>query len=135
MNKRSNGAEAVCPMKRKTGAYGFIMFLALAMTAQAGEIAGKWVVTAENVDIEMDFKVDGNTLTGAIYNPFSGEMKLREGKVKGDNFSFIAIRKIGQNEMRILWKGVLDGDVIRFTRVFPGGKATQLIGLRPKGRD
>jgi hypothetical protein len=119
-------------MKGKMCASGIILFLAWAMTAMAGEIAGKWVVTAENVDIEMDFKVEGNTLTGTVYNPFSGAMKLREGKVNGDNFSFIVIRKLGQNETRIVWKGLLDGEVIRFTRVFPGGKTTQLIGMRPK---
>jgi hypothetical protein len=119
-------------MKSTMGAYGFIMFLALAMTATAGEISGKWVVTAENVDIEMDLKVDGNTLTGTVYNPFSGDMKLREGKVNGNSFSFIVVRKLGGNETRIVWKGLLDGEIIRFTRVFPGGKTTQLIGMRPK---
>jgi hypothetical protein len=120
------------PMKNKMGFVGVFIFLALVVAAQAGDISGKWVVTAENVDIEMVFKVDGNTLTGTIYNPLSGETKIKEGKIDGDNFSFIAVRKLGQNETRIFWKGLLDGDVIRFTRVFPGGGTTQIIGMRPK---
>ena len=119
-------------MKNTMGFLGVLIFLALAGVATAGDISGKWIVTAENVDIEMVFNVDGNALTGTIYNPLSGETKIKEGKIDGDNFSFIAIRKFGQNETRILWKGLLDGDVIKFTRVFPGGGTTQIIGMRPK---
>jgi hypothetical protein len=119
-------------MKSKLNIYAIVALLALAVTAAAADISGKWIVTVDNVDVEMVFKPDGNTLTGTIYNPLSGETKIKEGKIDGDKFSFIAIRKLGRNDTRIVWKGLLDGDVIRLTRVFPGGGTTQVIGLRPK---
>jgi hypothetical protein len=119
-------------VKIKIGLVGVIMFLALVGVATAGDISGKWIVTVDNVDVEMNFKVDGNTLKGTVYNPLGGESKIQEGKIDGNNFSFIVTPKIAPNNMRFLWKGVLDGDVIRLTRVIPGGRTTQVVGLRQK---
>jgi hypothetical protein len=81
----------------------------------------------------MDFKVNGSTLTGTLNNPLGeGPTKIKEGKIDGNNFSFVVTPKIAPNNMRFVWKGVLDGDVIRLTRVIPGGRVTQVVGLRPK---
>jgi hypothetical protein len=119
-------------MKCKIGFLGIFIFLVLVAAAQAGDISGKWIVTVDNVDVEMDFKVNGSTLTGTVNNPLGGESKIKEGKIDGNNFSFIVTPKIAPKNMRFLWKGVLDGDVLRLTRVLPGGRTTQVVGLRPK---
>jgi hypothetical protein len=120
-------------MKNKIGFLSIFIFLTLAVAAKAGDISGKWIVTVDNVDVEMVFKVDGSILTGTVYNPLSGETKIKEGKIDGDKFSFIVTPKIaGQNDMRILWRGVVEGDVLRLTRVIAGGRTTQVVGMRPK---
>ena len=119
-------------MKSKIGLLGILIFLVLVVAAKAGDISGKWIVMVDNVDVEMDFRVNGSTLTGTVNNPLGGESKIKEGKIDGNNFSFIVTPKIAPNNMRFLWKGVLDGDVIRLTRVIPGGRMTQAVGLRPK---
>ncbi len=119
-------------MKNKMNFVWVFAFLALVGTAKAGDISGKWIVTAENADVEMIFKVDGATLTGTVYNPLWGEMKIKEGKIDGNNFSFIVVRKVNQNDTRIFWKGTVDGDVMRVNRVIGGVGSTQLIGMRPK---
>ncbi len=120
-------------MKIKIGLLGCLIFLLLAVAATAGDRSGKWIVTVDNVDVEMEFKVNGSTLTGTVNNPLGeGPNKIKEGKIDGNNFSFIVAPKIAPNHMRFLWKGVLDGDVLRLTRVIPGGRVTQVVGLRPK---
>jgi hypothetical protein len=124
--------EARFPMKSKIGFLGIFVFLVLAVAAKAGNLSGKWIVTVDNVDVEMNFKVNGSSLTGTVNNPLGGETKIKEGKIDGDNFSFIVTPRIAPNHMRFVWKGVLDGDVIRLTRVLPGGRTTQVVGLRPK---
>jgi hypothetical protein len=123
-------------MKNKMIFVGFLAFLALVPAANSGDISGKWIVTVDNVDVEMTFKMDGSALTGTVNNPLGeGPNKIKEGKIDGNNFSFIVTPKIAPNNMRFLWKGVLDGDVIRLTRVIPGGRVTQVVGIRPKKSD
>jgi hypothetical protein len=119
-------------MKSNIGFLGIFVFLVLVIAAKAGDISGKWIVTAENADVEMTFKVDGNVLTGTVYNPLWGEMKIKEGKIDGNSFSFIVVRKVGQNDTRIFWKGTVDGEVMKVDRVIGGVGSRQLIGMRPK---
>jgi hypothetical protein len=124
--------EIMLPMKYRMFFISVFMFLILVGAATAGDISGKWIATAENADIEMIFKVDGTTLKGTLNNPLQGEKKILGGKIDGDNISFYVIRKDGQVETRILWKGLVDGDVIRFNRVIAGLGSRQIIALRPK---
>jgi hypothetical protein len=120
------------PMKNRIYFISVFMFLTLVAAATAGDISGKWIATAENADVEMIFKVDGTTLKGTLNNPLHGVMKILDGKIDGNNISFYVIRKDGQVETRILWKGLVDGDVIRFNRVIAGIGSRQIIALRPK---
>jgi hypothetical protein len=70
-----------------------------------------------------NFKVEGTTLTGTMAST-RGESTISEGKVNGDEISFVVVRKMGENEMKTTWKGKVSGDEIKFTREFqmpPGG--------------
>jgi hypothetical protein len=58
--------------------------------------------------------------TGAQGDP----VEIQEGKMEGDNISFVTVRKMGEMEMKSEWKGTVAGDEMKLTRTMvppPGG--------------
>ena len=100
------------------------MVLALVASAWAADLTGKWVAQVQGrqgtVENTFNFKVDGTTLTGTMTTP-QGETAISEGKVNGDEISFVIVRSFGGNEMKFLYKGKVSGDEIKFTREIQGG--------------
>jgi len=96
--------------------------------ALAADVAGKWTGQvpaaqgqAESV-ITFVFKVDGDNLTGTINNSQQpGDVELKEGKVTGDDITFSLTRNIGGTDTKVVWKGTIAGDEIKFTRSVAGG--------------
>ncbi|MGJ5818078.1 hypothetical protein [Paludibaculum fermentans] len=94
-----------------------------AAVAFAADVTGKW--TAE-FDTQIgtqkytyDFKVDGPKLTGTIKGgpgDMASESEVKEGKVTGDEISFVEVFKMEGNEIRIDYKGKVSADSIKFTR-------------------
>ena len=126
-------------MKAKYIWIGAVVFLTLPVLAWAADVAGKWTAQAQGADITLTFKVDGNTLTGTVDNSQAGPTDIKEGKVEGDEVSFHVIRKMGETEMKIVWKGKIAGDEIKFKREVqgkgmggPGGGAEEIIAKRVK---
>ena len=109
-------------MKNKIILIGIVVLLMMAATVWAANIAGKWTAQAQGSDITMDFKVEGTTLTGTLENSqMPGAVEIKDGKIDGDNISFTIVRKMGETEMKILWKGKIAGDEIKFEREVAGG--------------
>lgn len=115
-------------MKTKILLIGAVAVLALLVSAWAADVTGKWVAQTPGRDgsaseTTFNLKVEGAALTGTVTTS-RGESAISEGKVSGDEISFVIIRKMGENEMKTLWKGKVAGDEITFTREFqmpPGG--------------
>jgi hypothetical protein len=115
-------------MKAKFLLIGAAAVLALLATAWAADVTGKWVAQSTRPDgttseTTFNLKVDGTVLTGTMTTT-RGESTISEGKVNGDEISFVVVRKMGESEMKTLWKGKVAGDEITFTREFqmpPGG--------------
>lgn len=103
---------------------GIAVLMLFLGTAAAADISGKWMAETQGMQGPMqttfDFKVEGTKLTGNVSNTM-GETPITDGKVEGDNVSFAVIRKFGENEMKIVYKGKIAGDEITFTREFQGG--------------
>jgi hypothetical protein len=109
-------------MKSKIVLIGTVVMLTLTATVWAADIAGKWTAQAQGSDITMDFKVDGTALTGTLENSqMPGAVDIKDGKIDGDNVSFTIVRKMGETEMKIVWKGIIAGDEIKFKREVAGG--------------
>ena len=109
-------------MKSKIILIGIVVMLTMAATVWAANIAGKWTAQAQGSDITMDFKVEGTTLTGTLENSqMPGAVDIKDGKLDGDNISFTIVRKMGETEMKIAWKGKITGDEIKFKREAAGG--------------
>jgi hypothetical protein len=80
----------------------------------------------------MVFKVHKTSLTGTLNNPLVGKTKIKDGKIDGDNISFYIVRVLNGYEVRVLWKGKVEGDVIKFTSVSTIMGTKHAIALRPK---
>ena len=117
-------------MRYKVLLFGAVALLALIGSAWAADVTGKWVAEIQGfqgtTQTTFTFKVEGTALTGTITNQ-RGETAISEGKIDGDDISFVTVRKVGQNqdmEMKTTYKGKVSGDEIKFTmerQMPPGG--------------
>ena len=115
-----------------------VMALSSLSSVRAADVTGKWIAHVAGAqgqgdsDITLVFKVDGETLTGTLNNSLMpGDIAIDEGKISGDDISFSLKRKMGENEMKVVWKGKVTGDEIRFTRAMEGGMAGAAGGGAP----
>ncbi len=108
-------------MKIRVYAIGLVVLLSIAVCALAADFSGKWIARAGDVDITLIFKVDGSALTGTVDNPQAGPTEIKEGKIDGENISFYVVRKMGETEAKISWKGKASGSEIKFVRETMGG--------------
>jgi hypothetical protein len=101
-----------------------VLLILLAGFAGAADVTGKWVAQMQGrqgtTETVFNFTVDGTKLSGTMSNPM-GETAISDGKINGDEISFVVVRSIGGNEMKTLWKGKISGDEIKFTREMQGG--------------
>lgn len=96
-----------------------------ALILQAADVTGKWTAQVPTRGGELRqttfvFKQDGAKLTGTMTS-FDREVPIEDGKVEGDQISFTVTLSFGGNEMRFLYKGVVSGNEIKFTRQREGG--------------
>jgi hypothetical protein len=96
----------------------------LALPAMWGaDVNGKWSAKFETPrgpsEMEFNFKVDGDKVTGTVANP-RGESEIQDGKIEGETLSFKQVMNFGR-EITILYSGKINGDEIEFTRKFEGG--------------
>lgn len=115
--------------------------LMTATSAWAADVAGKWTGKipgggGPESEVTLVFKVDGNTVTGTLNNSVQpGDVEIKEGTTSGDDVSFSLMRNIGGAETKVLWKGTVSGDEIKFTRTAAGaagGAPTEISVKRVK---
>lgn len=96
-----------------------------ALVASAADVTGKWTAEVPGrggnaTTNTFVFKVDGSKLTGTMDGGRGGPVEISEGKVDGDNVSFIVVRSFGGNDIKISFKGKVSGSDIKFTRTIEG---------------
>jgi hypothetical protein len=121
-------------MKNRMFLVGALIPTVFIAWAWAADVAGKWIAEAPSgqgtSEITLVFKVDGTTLTGTLDNSqMPGAIEIKDGRIQDNDISFHVLRKFGENEMKIVWKGKVAGDEIRFTREIEGG----MMGGGPGG--
>jgi hypothetical protein len=97
-------------------------------TAAAADVGGKWVadVLTRMGGSQMTtftFKVDGTKLTGTVAARM-GEREISEGKVSGDDISFVIVEKMRDTVQRTVYQGKVVGNEIQFAyqlQMPPGG--------------
>ena len=94
---------------------------AMLATAWGADITGKWKgsmdMMGQAMELGFTFKADGATLTGTSIGPQGEEYPISDGKIEGDNISFV-VKVTGQMEMTIKYKGKVAGEEIKLTMQF-----------------
>jgi hypothetical protein len=108
-----------------------------ALAASAADITGKWVAQIPGrqggtMEQTFNFKQAGEKLTGTI-SSMRGDQEISEGKVVGDSVSFVTVMSFGGNEMKMVYKGTVAGNEIKFTRTMEGGPGGGGGGRGPGG--
>src|SRR5262245_56788026 len=100
------------------------VIITLTVCALAADVTGK-LTTEFSTRVRgaqkytFEFKVNGEKLTGKAHFERlreKGEADLLEGKISGDEISFIENLDAGGNTLRITYKGKIAGDEIKFSR-------------------
>ena len=108
-------------------ALAVLLFAFASVTALAADFNGKWTAEMQGRDgnmqtITFQFQVSGATLTGKVTTQ-RGESDITNGKVEGNTITFDQVMNMNGNSMTITYKGVAEGDTIKFTRTRSGGGA------------
>ena len=130
-------------MKRKILSIGAVVLWALLTSVWAADIFGTWIAQGtlheslrtqgnltnvwfeERVETVFSFKVNGTELTGTVADA-EGKTPIREGKINGDEISFVVIHSVGGNERKLAYKGQVFLNEIRFTAIAQGLKGQPL---------
>jgi len=99
--------------------------LAGTLALQAADISGKWTAQVPGRDGQtreatFTFKVEGEKLTGTTSGR-NGDVAITDGTVKGDAIAFTVVMNFQGNEVKMLYKGTVAGEEIKFTRQREGG--------------
>jgi hypothetical protein len=105
-----------------------ILMAMWAFSLSAADIAGTWKAAIETPNGTFEstfvFKVDGSKVTGTTSNQMIGEVPISEGKIEGENLSFILVMNRDGQEFKLNYKGKVAGSEIKLTVVIPGGDRT-----------
>lgn len=114
-------------------------FLILAATAFAADVTGKWTTEFDTQigpqKYTFEFKVEGTKLTGSAKGgpvDHAAETEIKEGKVTGDDISFVEMFKYQDNEIRIEYKGKVSGDQMKLTRQVGEFATEEIVAKRVK---
>jgi hypothetical protein len=109
------------------------------LPALAADVAGKWTAEFDTQvgpqKYTFDLKVDGDKVTGkAFFERMGekGEAELLEGKLAGDQVSFVETFDAMGNTVRIEYAGTVTGDEIAFTRKVGDFGTEQFVAKRAK---
>lgn len=111
------------------------LFAALATTL-AADVSGKWTSEFDSPigrqSYIYEFKVNGTTLTGTATQSERGTTEIKEGKISGDDISFVELVTVEGNQLRIEHKGKVAGDEIRLRRKVGDFAEYDIIAKRSK---
>jgi F5/8 type C domain len=107
--------------------------------ANAADVTGKWKAEFESpvghLKYTYDLKADGDKLTGKAMRELDGaktEAEIKEGKLDGDEVSFVELLRRDDQDVRIEYKGKVAGDEIKFTRKVGDFATMEIVARREK---
>jgi hypothetical protein len=114
----------------------FVIAMLLAvfvMVASAADVTGKWTAEVPGREgavrtMTMNLKASGETLTGTITGGGRGgaatDREISEGKISGDDISFVVKMEMGGNAVKMIYTGKVAGSEIKFKSQREGGERT-----------
>jgi len=115
------------------------MILAGLVCGYAADITGTWTTQFDSqVGLQkytFEFKVDGTKLTGRAISNIAGadaKTELTEGKINGDEVTFVENLNYQGMELKITYKGKISGDEIKFQRTVGDSGGEEFVAKRSK---
>ncbi len=106
-----------------------------AVAAFSAAVDGKWSATYEtqagSITTTWELKADGDKLTGKASSSF-GDRPISEGKIEGNQISWVENIDAGGMPIRVVTKGTLSGDEMKLTRVVGDAGTTETTAKRVK---
>lgn len=125
-------------MKYRVVFLSAMLVLGAISLALAAGVDGKWVAQVpgrggQTSETTFTFKTDGDKLTGTVAGA-RGEAPISDGIIKGDEISFSQTFEMQGNSIKVLYKGKVSGDEIKFVRTREGGSqpGTEFTAKRVK---
>jgi hypothetical protein len=117
-----------------------VILLFGAVCLYAADVTGKWSAEFDTqIGVQKyvyEFKVDGTKLTGKAIGTRGDsqpqEVEIQEGKVEGDDISFVENLKFQDQDIRITYSGKVSGDEIKFTRNVADFATEEFVAKRVK---
>ena len=113
------------------------LIMAFSLSTRAADITGKWKSEFDtqigHLKYTYDLKVDGDKVTGKASRDQDGqkaETELTEGKLSGDEISFVEPLKFQDNTLRIEYKGKVSGNEMKLTRKVGDYGTTDIVAKR-----
>ena len=108
-------------MRTRNLTLAIILMAAFCLVAFAADFNGTWKASIDTQvgmqNYTFTFKVEGEKLTGKAKSEFAmTETEITEGTVKGDDISFVENLNFDGMPLRIVYKGKISGDEIKFSR-------------------
>lgn len=108
-------------MTHRNIVFSILFVLVCCVAVFAADFNGTWTAAIDTqVGVQnytFTFKVEGEKLTGKAKSAFANaETELTEGVVKGDDISFVENLVYEGMPLKIIYKGKISGDEIKFTR-------------------
>ena len=124
-------------MSKKRILLSAMIMAAMAAAAFAADVTGTWTASFETqVGVQKytyTFKVAGNKLTGKAKSELAmTESDITEGTVNGDDISFVENLDYQGMPLKIVYKGKIAGDEIKFTRTILDMFMEELVAKRAK---
>lgn len=95
-------------------------FVLMAASAFAADIDGKWAGNIETpggaITLAYSFKAEGAVLTGSMTGPDGSEIKITDGKIDGNKFTFTVTTDFGP----LTFNGVVVGTDAKLSADFGG---------------
>ena len=106
-----------------------------AAVVQAADVSGVWVAQVpgrggQTREATFTFKQDGAALTGTVSGR-QGDTPIADGKVDGASISCTVTRSFNGNEVKLLYKGTVSANEIKFTQQREGGEPREFTAKRP----
>jgi hypothetical protein len=109
--------------------------LVMLATLCGADITGTWTASFDTQigvqNYTYTFKVDGTKLTGTAKSD-NGNVQITEGAVNGDDVAFVENLDFQGMQLRIVYKGKVSGDEIKFTRTILDMFTEELVAKRSK---
>ena len=105
----------------------------------AADITGKWTAEFDSQvgtqKYVFEFKADGAALTGKAISNIGGTdatTTITEGKINGNEISFVEPLSYQGMDLRIAYKGTINGDEIKLSRMVGDQEGEKFVAKRAK---